>query len=260
MRTKRFLITVVIALSCLGFLILPQAIAADAKYDLATLPDMSDFDPTKPMLPEGDVVKVAVVASFSGPAAQAGQAYWAGALWAVTDINKRGGIMIDGKKKKILLVKANHESKPAITKKVCERMILQEGVDILIGTNGSNNMKIINQVANKYKKIALDFVALSDELYDAKNFTPYSFMACYSTSQIGRVAAYYYGQVRKKEYKFYVLCQDYLFGHSLANGFLEVMKEFYPEAKIVGKYFHKLFLTDFAPFLTKIKASGAEVI
>lgn len=260
MKRIKSLLPVVLAMCCLLSIAASPALAANAKYDLATMPDMSDFDPNKPMLPEGDVVKVALVASFSGPAAQAGQAYWAGALWAITDINKRGGIMIDGKKKKILLIKANHESKPAITKKVCERMILQEGVDILIGTNGSNNMKIINQVANKYKKIAMDFVALSDELYDAKNFTPYSFMVCYSTSQIGRVAAYYYGQVRKKEDKFYVLCQDYLFGHSLANGFLEGMKEFYPDAKIVGKDFHKLFLTDFAPFLTKIKASGAQVI
>jgi ABC-type branched-subunit amino acid transport system substrate-binding protein len=121
-------------------------------------------------------------------------------------------------------------------------------------------MKIINQVANKYKVIAMDFIALSDELYDAKNFTQYSFMTCFQTSQIGRAAAYYYGQIRKKETKFYVLCQDYLFGHSLAKGFIEGMKEYYPSAEIVGEDYHKLFLTDFAPYLTKIKASGAEVI
>ena len=29
---------------------------------------------------------------------------------------------------------------------------------------------------------------------------------------------------------------------------------------MVGEDYHKLFLTDFAPYLTKIKASGAEVI
>ena len=38
------------------------------------------------------------------------------------------------------------------------------------------------------------------------------------------------------------------------------LKEFYPEAQIVGEDYHKLFLTDFAPYLTKIKASGAEVV
>ena len=38
------------------------------------------------------------------------------------------------------------------------------------------------------------------------------------------------------------------------------MKQYYPEAQIVGEDFHKLFLTDYMPYLSKIKASGAEVI
>ncbi|UCH23095.1 MAG: ABC transporter substrate-binding protein [Deltaproteobacteria bacterium] len=38
------------------------------------------------------------------------------------------------------------------------------------------------------------------------------------------------------------------------------MKQYYPEAEIVGEDYHKLFLTDFAPYLTKIKASGAQAI
>ena len=51
-----------------------------------------------------------------------------------------------------------------------------------------------------------------------------------------------------------------MFGHAMADGFKEGLKEYYPEAQIVGEDYHKLFLTDFAPYLTKIKASGAEVI
>ena len=31
-------------------------------------------------------------------------------------------------------------------------------------------------------------------------------------------------------------------------------------AQLVGEDYHKLFLTDFAPYLTKIKASGAEAV
>ncbi|HLZ20109.1 MAG TPA: ABC transporter substrate-binding protein, partial [Smithellaceae bacterium] len=73
-------------------------------------------------------------------------------------------------------------------------------------------------------------------------------------------AAYYYGQIRKKEKKFYILCQDYSFGRSMGDSFKKGLKEYYPEAQIVGEDYHKLFLTDYAPFLTKIKASGAEVI
>ena len=139
-------------------------------------------------------------------------------------------------------------------------MVLKNKVKFLIGTNGSNNMKVINQVAKKYKVIAQDFTTLSDELYDATNFTRYSFMTVPSCDVVGRTLAYYYGQIRKKEKKFYILCQDYMFGHSMAKGFKRGLKDYYPEAQIVGEDYHKLFLKDFAPYLEKVKASGAEVI
>lgn len=229
-------------------------------FDVNKMGDMSDFDPNKPIIPSGDTIKIAIVASFSGPAATVGEIYWISVLWAAHDINKRGGILVDGKKKKIQVIKADHMAEPAQTKKICERMVLQEKVHVLWGTNGSHLMKIINDTAAKYKVIAQCAAALSDELYDATNFTRYSFMTSFSTEQIGRGLAYYYGQIRKKEKKFYILGQDYLFGHSLAEGFKKGLKEYYPEAQIVGEDYHKLFLTDFAPYLTKIKASGAEVV
>jgi len=258
-RSKKFCMAIVI-ITCLCLIALPQAMAAGlASFDTNKMGDMSDFDPNNPIIPTGDTIKIALMASFSGPAAVVGQIYFISVQWAAHDINKRGGIMVDGKRKMVQVIKANTESKTAIAKKVAERMILQEKVDVLWGTNGSHIMKVINQVAKKYKKIAQCAASLSDDLYDAKNFTRYSFMSSFQTNQIGRAAAYYYGK-RQKEKKFYILCQDYLFGHAMANGFKQGLKEYYPDAELVGEDYHKLFLTDFAPFLTKIKASGAEVI
>ena len=258
-RTNKLLLSSLIII-CLCIFGLGQALAAGLTFnDPAKISDMSDFDPSNPIIPEGDTIKIAIVASFSGPAAIVGQIYFVSAQWAAHDINKRGGILVDGKRKMVQIIKANTESKPAVAKKVSERMVLQEKVHVLWGTNGSHIMKVINQVAKKYKVIAQCTAALSDELYDARNFTRYSFMTSVQTSQIGRAAAYYYSQ-RKKEKKFYILCQDYLFGHSIAKGFKDGLKKYYPEAELVGEDYHKLFLTDFAPYLTKIKASGAEVI
>jgi ABC-type branched-subunit amino acid transport system substrate-binding protein len=234
--------------------------APKAAYDAKKMGDMSDFDPNNPVVPTGDTIKIAIVASFSGPAAINGQLYWMCCQWAAHDINKRGGILVDGKKKLVQVIKADHMSKPDQAKKICERMALQEKVHVLWGTDGSHLLKVMNQVAEKYKVIVQCASALSDELYDATNFSRYSFMTSFSTDQIGRGFAYYYGQIRKKEKKFYILCQDYLFGHQFADGFKHGLKEYYPGAEIVGEDYHKLFLTDYAPYLTKIKASGAEVI
>jgi ABC-type branched-subunit amino acid transport system substrate-binding protein len=239
--------------------VLAQA-KVNAKFDFDKMADMSGFDPNNPVIPTGDTFKIAVLAPFSGPATVIGQVYWLSVLWAATDYNKRGGIMIDGKKKLIEVIKADMEFKPDVTKKVAERMILQEKVNVLWGTAGSANMKVLNEVANKYKVIAVDTPALTDDLYEGANFTRYSFMTCWSSGQIGRAMAYYYGQIRKKEKKFYILCQDNLFGHVFGEGFKNGLKEYYPDAQIVGEEYHKMFLPDFAPYMSKIKASGAEVI
>jgi branched-chain amino acid transport system substrate-binding protein len=234
--------------------------AAAAGYDFKGMPDMSDFDPATWTSPTGDTIKIAIVASFSGPAALVGQVYWASAAWAAHDINKRGGIVVDGKKKLVELIKADHMSKPDQAKKVTERMVLQEKVNILWGTDGSNLQKIINETANKYKVIAINTASLSDDLQDATNFSRYAFQSSMSADQLGRGLAYYFGQERKREKKFYILNQDYSFGHVLAEGFKKGLKEYYPQAQLVGEDYHKLFLTDFAPYLEKIKASGAEVV
>ena len=236
------------------------AAAANYVFDVNKMADMSDFDPASATTPSGDTIKIAVVASFSGPAALNGQLYWAVTQWVAHDINKRGGIFVDGKKKMIQLFKADHMSKADQCKKICERMILQEKVQFLWGTDGSNMMKIMNETANKYKVVVINTAGLSDDLQDATNFTRYSFMTAMQVDQLGRGMAYYYGQIRKKEKKFYILCQDYSYGHGVADGFKHGLKEFFTEGQIVGEDYHKLFLTDYAPYLTKIRASGAEVI
>ena len=231
-----------------------------AAFDINKMADMSDFDPANPMIPTGDTIKIAVVWPHSGAAVINGQYAWLATTWVAHDINKRGGIWVDGKRKLIEPIKADNMSKPDQCKKICERMALQEKVQVLLGTSGSNMMKIINETANKYKILGVNIGSLADDLQDATNFSRYAFMSCDSTEQIGRGLAYYYGQIRKKEKKFYILCQDYNFGHGLGDGFKKGLKEYYPEAEVVGEDYHKLFQTDYAPYMTKIKASGAEVI
>jgi len=268
-ETKKKLLIMSCMLAILSLMIYPsftvaapqdKLAKANAVLDAGKMSDMSDFDPSKVAQPTGDTIKIAIVASFSGPAAMAGQIYWLCVNWVAYDINKRGGILVDGKRKLIQVIKADHMSKPDQCKKVAERMILQEKVNVLLGTDGGHMMKIINETANKYKTIAVNISSPGDDLMDATNFSRYAFYCSFSAGQVGRGLAYYYGQIRKKEKKFYIFCQDYSFGRSIAEGFRTGLKEYYPEASIVGEDFHKLFLTDYAPYLTKIKASNAEVI
>lgn len=221
---------------------------------------MADFDPSNPIIPTGDTIKIAIVASFSGPAAGSGAYFFQGWQQVAHQINKTGGILVDGKRKMVQIIKADHQSKPDVCKSVAERMVLQEKVHLLWGTDGAHYTKVLSEIAAKYNVIFVDGAAATDSLMNAQNFSRNTFLAFWSPNQIGRAMAYFFGQIRKKETKFYILNQDYLLGREVADAFKKGLQEYYPTAQIVGEDYHKLFLTDFAPYLTKIKASGAEII
>jgi branched-chain amino acid transport system substrate-binding protein len=221
---------------------------------------MADFDPNNPIIPTGDTIKIAVVAAFSGPASGNGAYFFEGWQQIAHLINKMGGIQVDGKMKMVEIIKADHQSRPDMCKSVAERMVLQEKVQFLWGTDGAHYTKVLSEIAAKYNIIFVDGAAATDSLLNAQNFNRNTFLTLWSPSQIGRGWAYFFGQIRKKETKFYLLNQDYLLGREVAEAFKKGLQEYYPAAQIVGEDYHKLFLTDFAPYLTKVKASGAEVI
>ncbi|MBW2142067.1 MAG: ABC transporter substrate-binding protein [Deltaproteobacteria bacterium] len=248
MKSTKTLFALFVVFSCVCLIGLPQAIAGRAAFDVNKMADMSDFDPNNPIIYTGDdTIRIGLLQLFSGPGAGNGEIFWLTCNWVAHDINKRGGILVDGKKKKIVFIKGDTKGKPTDTKKACERLILKDKVDILWGTSGSHLTNIISQVAKKYKVIHQNSLACSDYLMDAKNFSRYTFQTFTRNSIFGQGGAYYYGQ-RNKEKKFYILCQDYSFGHSLADEFKKGLKKYFPFAK------------DFAPYVTKIQASGAEVI
>lgn len=253
---KKWLLSLCI-FACL--LMLAGPALAGGQFKLEDMSDMSDFDPSNFKNPTGDTFKIGLLQIFSGPGAANGDLFWITTVWVAHDINKRGGIMIDGKKKLIEVIKGDTMGKPAATKKAAEKLVLEDKVDVLWGTTGSHLALVIQNVAKKYKKVFHQSLSMSDSLMDKKNFNKYTFQTMWSTKQVGETIAYFYSQ-RKKEKKFYIICQDYLFGHSLAESFKAGLKKYYPEAEIVGEDYHPLFAKDFAPYLTKVKASGAEVI
>jgi branched-chain amino acid transport system substrate-binding protein len=89
---------------------------------------MSDFDPTNPVVPTGDTIKLGLLEIFSGSGAGIGQMFWMVGNWVAHDLNKRGGILVDGKRKKIQILKGDVQGKAATTKKEAEKMILEEKV------------------------------------------------------------------------------------------------------------------------------------
>src|SRR5262249_59439829 len=61
--------------------------------------------------------------------------------------------------------------------------------------------------------------------------------------------------------KVYIIGQDYSFGHQVTKTAKELLKQRRPDAQIVGDELHPLAkVKDFAPYVAKIQASGADTV
>ena len=107
MKMRHWMLSLVVVACCTALLGITPVIAVDDKWDIDEMSDMSDFDPNNPVIPEGDVIKIGLLTIFSGPGAGNGEIFWLTSNWVAHEINKRGGIMVDGKMKKVVFIKGD---------------------------------------------------------------------------------------------------------------------------------------------------------
>ena len=252
----------VVALFCLSLALGGVSAAAQAGMagiDMSKISDMSHFDPVKyENPPGGDTIKIGLIDAFSGPSAINGEIYWMVNSFVAYDINARGGITVDGQKKLIEIVKGDNQGKAATCKKVSEHLCLEEKVDILWGNSGSHLALITQHVAKKYKTIYHNAHNMGDHLMNAHNFNRYTFNTGLNATMFANAMAYAFKSLPQR--KFYILNQDYKFGHDLSVSFKDALAKCVPDARVVGETYHPLYLKDFAPYITKVMATDADVI
>jgi branched-chain amino acid transport system substrate-binding protein len=221
--------------------------------------DLSKYDPNNQTLAtSGDTIKIAMWDQVSGVNAYLGQAYSAILGFVAQDINSQGGIRVDGKMKKIQFLLADTQGRPDPAKRAAEKAILQDKVNVFAGVAGTHLAKAGQAVAKEHKTIFMNVSAYSDELMDLPDWNEYVFRTCGTSATVGKSLAIYYE--KRPETKFYILAQDYVWGHSSCAAFKKALKESKPKAQIVGEEYFPVYTKDFAPYLEKVRASGAEVI
>jgi branched-chain amino acid transport system substrate-binding protein len=208
-------------------------------------------------MPEGaiaaDTIKIGQIDAFSGPFEYAGRMYYNGIKFAVDEQNAKGGLL----GKKIEIIKADSELKPDVAIRKAKKLILKEKVDFISSGVGSHVAIALNKVATGYKTILINYGGMSD-IVQGKEFSRYAFRVCQNsynfTSALAQLMA------GKPYRKFYIICQDYAWGHDVAQAFKEQLKVYLPDAQIVGEDFHPLATKDFGPYITKVIAAKADAV
>jgi len=200
-----------------------------------------------------DTIKIAFVDPLTGPNEYVGRAYLAGTQFAAEEQNAKGGLF----GKKIEVLAEDSEGKPDVTVRKFKKLILSDKANFMTIGSGSNNVIAATTVATEFKKVLIIYGGLSDEIM-GKHFSPYAFRLCSANHQHMTALA---KMMAKKPYrKFFMLAQDYAYGHDANRVFKELIKKYVPDAQIVGEDYHPMNNKDFAPYINKIITAKADCV
>jgi len=200
-----------------------------------------------------DTVNIVNIDPLSGPMKDVGDRSVWGYQFAIDETNAAGGLL--GKQVKLII--EDSQMKPDVAARKAIRAIMEDKAQFILSLTSTAVAQALMDVAEKNKVIFTMLGAESDFL-TGKNFSSYSFRTCFTTSNRARAYAEFFKT--KPWRKFYLMNQDYAFGHAVADDFKKVITKVIPDAKIVGEDYAPIGQKDFGPYISKILASGAEII
>ena len=197
-------------------------------------------------------IKVGLIEPRSGPNKYIGDGRIAAAEFVADRVNAAGGLL----GRKLEFVSVESEMKPDVASRRAIDLILGEKV-AAVSAFGGGLAKAVAQVCNSNNKIFYSTSTLPSEMTGSE-FLPTTFSLSFNSEMLAQSVASYIA--KSSLGKVYIFCQDYASGRSAATTFrkrFEQIKQ--PSQSIVGEEYHPPFkVNDFAPYITKIMASGAD--
>ncbi len=200
-----------------------------------------------------DVVKIGINEVRSGAFTSNGDRIIWGVEAAVKEANDAGGVL----GKKLETVIEDNQMKPEIAVQKLKKMLLEDKCQIIIQGSSSGVGGAISQQMPRYKKLYVDIAAEAVSL-TGENFNPYIFRTCLNAASHVKGLAYYFS--KKGLTKAYGVDQDYSWGHDVAKFYEMALKQIDPKSQYLGTEFHPVFNKDFAPYISKVQAAGAQYI
>jgi len=208
-----------------------------------------------------DTIKIAYVDPLSGGMASIGEVGLKTFQFLADDLNAQGGAL--GKKFEIV----GYDNKLNAQETLVQvQKAIDSGVRIITQGNGSAFAAAISDFVTKYNErnpgkevIYFNYAAVDPVLTNDKcSFWHFRWDA---NSDQKMEALTNYMKDRKNIKKVYLINQDYSFGQAVRAAAVAMVKAKRPDIEIVGDELHPLAkVTDFAPYIAKIKASGADSV
>ncbi|MFO1319333.1 MAG: branched-chain amino acid ABC transporter substrate-binding protein [Burkholderiales bacterium] len=208
-----------------------------------------------------DTVKIAFLDPLSGAFANVGEVGLRHLQFAADKINAKGGVM----GQKIEVVPFDTKTSPQEAQLVFKQ-IVDQGIRYMFQGNGSSVAIALTEALSKHNArepgktvMFLNYGAVDPVLTNDKcNYFHFRFDA---DADMKMQALTNYMALQKDIKKVYLINQDYAFGQSVSKAARAMLNKKRPDVEIVGDDLHPLGkVKDFAPYVSKIKASGADAV
>jgi branched-chain amino acid transport system substrate-binding protein len=206
-----------------------------------------------------ETIRIAFIAPFSGSFAPQGDAFLKQLQYALDTVNAKGGAL----GKRFELITFDDKLQPAEAT-IALKSAIDQNIPIALQCIGSNVAAAMIDGVSKHNArnaehriLYLNCAALADDLTEEKcDFWHFRFAANVSMRVTTLVRS-----MPSNINTVYLINQDYLYGQSVRNQMVELLKTVRPDVKIVGDDLVPLGkIKDFAPYVAKIKASGARAV
>ena len=209
-----------------------------------------------------DSIKIGFLDPLSGPFANVGEHGAREALLAIEGVNAAGGVM-GGAKFDLVTFDTKSSPQEAL---ISLKQMTDQGIRYFFMGNGSNVAIALSDAVSKHNArnpgqtiLFLNYGAIDPSLTNDKcSFWHFRFDA--DTDMKMQALTNYMAQ-QKGIKKVYLLNQDYAFGQGVSRAAKAMLAQKRPDVEIVGDDLHPVGkVKDFAPYISKIKASGADSI
>ena len=210
-------------------------------------------------------IKLALIEGLSGPNASGGEAVFRNLVWAIERVNARGGVPWG--KSSVPLVLERFDSQGQTQEALSAmRLAIDGGARIILQGNSSAVAAALIDAVNKHnardparRVVFLNYAAVDPALTNEKcSFWHFRFDAHADMRMAALMELLREDSALKSVY---LLGQDYSFGQSVMREARRQLAVQRPDVRIAGDELHALLrIKDFAPYMAKIKASGAQAV
>lgn len=223
------------------------------------------FVAAQPERSKGAPIRLAMIEAFSGPFANTGDAVARNLTFAIERINARGGVAVAGGRRPLQLLTL--DSKGQVEEAlVMFRRAMDQHVEFVLQGNSSAVAAALIDAVNRHNErnprqraLFLNYSAVDPALTNER-CSPWHFR--FDAHVEMRMAALVEALTENRSVqRIYLLNQDYSFGREVADNARRMVAARLPQARIVGEELHPVGrVRDFAPYVEKIKASGADTV